>query len=694
MNTFFEILFGDALTDSRRLAIFTLPDTRTRHFSSASAAVLYAAEAAKSQDVYFGVSLSGSNFNHRSTQQDIAALMGLWADIDLAAPYRQGKLLPKAVEEVQTLLAGLPYLPTLQVHSGSGIHAYWLFKEPWILESTEARAHAARVTKGWHGLVCSRAAQSGWNLENLGDLPRVLRVPGTFNRKCAPPAAVHVLEEQLERRYNLSDFEPYCEWQSESADPTPVLELRENAQPPLEKFARLTAQCPAFLNAWERKRPELKDQSQSGYDLCLANIAALNDWTDQEIADLIIATRVKHAQNPQKALRADYMSRTIFEARRAANERTGEEGRGVDLSGILNPRRNIEIASAETLTPTNLFDYDTSNDPNTLIGNRWLCRGGSCLVIGQTGIGKSSFSVQAAVSWALGKSLFGIAPVRPLRSLIVQAENDTGDLAEMFRGVLHGTGCVPHLKELDSRLRFITTTKLAGEWFHPWVRERVIEHSPDLVWIDPLFAFIGGNVSDQELVSTFLRNGLGPIGHDTGAAWMIVHHTNKPPKQTDGRMTFVPSDFAYLGAGSAELANWARAVLTVRDIGGGIFELRASKRGRRSGLSDADEKPAGEIYLKHGEIGICWERSNKPEDQRTKAENSLADDVMAAMKPGQNYSEKDVRELVEKTLGVKRTAVIQLGRRANRVYSQVLERTRVDGKPDCHSVTSCHKGLL
>ena len=41
-----------------------------------------------------------------------------------------------------------------------------------------------------------------------------------------------------------------------------------------------------------------------------------------------------------------------------------------------------------------------------------------------------------AISWAVGRKCFGIAPKRPLRILYVQAENDEGDLCKMRAGVL------------------------------------------------------------------------------------------------------------------------------------------------------------------------------------------------------------------------------------------------------------------
>jgi hypothetical protein len=78
------------------------------------------------------------------------------------------------------------------------------------------------------------------------------------------------------------------------------------------------------------------------------------------------------------------------------------------------------------------------NDPNELLKHRFLCRGGAILLVGPTGIGKSSFALQCAVLWSLGREAFGIVPARALRVLIVQAENDLGDMAEFREGIMKG----------------------------------------------------------------------------------------------------------------------------------------------------------------------------------------------------------------------------------------------------------------
>src|SRR3954471_16663965 len=62
-----------------------------------------------------------------------------------------------------------------------------------------------------------------------------------------------------------------------------------------------------------------------------------------------------------------------------------------------------------------LIDVPASpeGDPDELLKKRYLCRGGGLLIAGPTGIGKSSFTMQLMVEWALGYDSFGIMPARP-----------------------------------------------------------------------------------------------------------------------------------------------------------------------------------------------------------------------------------------------------------------------------------------
>lgn len=264
--------------------------------------------------------------------------------------------------------------------------------------------------------------------------------------------------------------------------------------------------------------------------------------------------------------------------------------------------------------------------PDELLRYRFLCRGAGLLLVGPTGVGKSALSMQAMILWALGRAAFGIQPTRPLKSLLIQAENDEGDLAEMRDGVLNGL----KLTE-DERRRAMENVIVAREdtrtglaFFAGAVRPLLEQHKPDLLWIDPALAYLGGDVSSQKDVGGFLRNMLNPLLREFNCGGVVVHHTNKPPTGKE-KPDWSAGDFAYLGGGSAEWANWARAVLALRSVGShSVFELRAGKRGGRLGWKEADGVTKAYFkviaHAKEPDV-ICWrdaEESEVPNTARTR----------------------------------------------------------------------------
>src|ERR1035441_10499804 len=219
-------------------------------------------------------------------------------------------------------------------------------------------------------------------------------------------------------------------------------------------------------------------------------------------------------------------------------------------------------------------------DDAELIKDRFLCKGGGLLFVAPTGVGKSSWSMQTAISWSLGKSSFGMTPVRKLKSLIIQAENDDYDIREEIDGVLKGL----YLSEEDqatanNNVNIAHVNDRTGFEFFDEVLEPTLKaYKPDLLWIDPVLAYLRGDVSDQKDVSRFLRHSLNPILKKYQCACVLVHHTKK--QTTNGEDV---QDEAYLGMGSSEFSNWCRASLVLRKVKGvnHIFRLSAPKRGTR-----------------------------------------------------------------------------------------------------------------
>jgi len=283
--------------------------------------------------------------------------------------------------------------------------------------------------------------------------------------------------------------------------------------------------------------------------------------------------------------------RTAVKLKEMASDRTVDWKNISDWSQriLTEQQRNrkpiISTAIGEAQRPPN-------DDPTELLRRRFLCKHGGLLVPGPSGMGKSSWLIQSLAAWSNNLMAFGIEPTRPLRSLIVQAENDDGDLAEMRDGVATGLNFnQKQRQQFFNSVVYHTSTGITGLKFCHEVLQPLLDSAHekpfDIVAIDPAFAFINGSVSDQELVTEFLRTGINPILHEYDCAAIIMHHTNKPMSGKE-KPNWLNGELAYLGSGSIEWTNWARAVISFQATGEhGVYKLNASKRGGRLGWKDS-----------------------------------------------------------------------------------------------------------
>lgn len=194
------------------LTIFTLPGEQTKWFQAhdLEPAARYALQQAPKRNVYFGVGLRAHRGQKgRGHAGDVSAIPALWADIDIASPVHKVKDLPPTLDDAIALMQhAIPLSPSIIVDSGHGIQPYWLLKEIWTFDDAEERQRAGSILQRLQATLQATARLSGWHVDSTFDLARVLRLPGTWNRK-AEPVSVRILEADPQRRYNPSDFEPF-----------------------------------------------------------------------------------------------------------------------------------------------------------------------------------------------------------------------------------------------------------------------------------------------------------------------------------------------------------------------------------------------------------------------------------------------------------------------------------------------------
>jgi hypothetical protein len=318
------------------------------------------------------------------------------------------------------------------------------------------------------------------------------------------------------------------------------------------------------------------------------------------------------------------------------------------IEGAKNPLLK-DLSTTDEILAVNIED-----DPSSMIGfeGRFLGRGGSLLFVGPSGIGKSTLTTSFGLHAAAGAEWHGITFRKPLKVLVVQAENDKGDLSEMVRGALTASGFDQKTQALARKnVVWIQEPSRTGADFCQWLEKIIVEVGADMVIVDPLLSYVGDDISQQKVASAFLRNGLQPIMNRTGVIMIIVHHTGKPLKDPNALRGWSDSDFAYLGLGSSDTTNWARAVavFTPWGVNSGIFRLLIAKRGKRAGMVDAfTGQRTTSIFLKHAGHGLGWDQCKPPDESEApprgngRKQSLTADQVMKELGDGSQAVRKDM----------------------------------------------------
>ena len=151
---------------------------------------LYPSRYSRDEHCWFGVCLRRRG-TRTGRATDLTWAPVVWADFD--------NVEDKAALVEQLLRLRIP--PTHIVDSGGGIHAYWRLTHPMNVRDEEQAMWVREVV---HGLAIELGADP-----TVHDLPRVLRLPGTFNSKHKPAREVTVLHTDAGRRVSMEQLEEF-----------------------------------------------------------------------------------------------------------------------------------------------------------------------------------------------------------------------------------------------------------------------------------------------------------------------------------------------------------------------------------------------------------------------------------------------------------------------------------------------------
>ena len=372
-----------------------------------------------------------------------------------------------------------------------------------------------------------------------------------------------------------------------------------------------------------------------------------------------------------------------------------------------DPLDILEGAPIESGLPpaTRLADFPKptpdEQNPAALLRDRFLRKGGGLVIVAPSGVGKSTFATGATSYWAAGRDFCGIRPARPLKIGVFQTEDDAEEMGEFRDDLLRQLAEDDFTPEETAQAMSVCYEPVppkSGPDFCAHLKAVQAARHYDMIVLNPLWAFIGGDMTKNADLGAFLRHGIDPLlkHADLGCGMVIIHHTNKLKTDNRGRIDLGTTD-AYAGAGGAELTNWARAVLVLQEIGQATpreFFLVAAKRGTRLTWTDAEGKPTTRRKISHSASGIFWidgggiaatNGTNKPDAEQKKAEQSMANTkereaffaaaLAVAAEAGDNLLDADTfkRRLIEKPGG----AIAKSTRSAN--FVQGWNEAKADG---------------
>ncbi|MFC7842524.1 hypothetical protein [Streptomyces sp. NPDC057382] len=166
-----------------------------------------AEDRAGAEGIYCRVTTVTSRFpaGSRGSARNSRALVGMWSDIDFGNDLHKATGLPADADEARDIprFAKLPE-PTRVEHSGGGLYAWWEFERPLVIGEDIDFVTAVELCGDWQNILLAGARAMGVSYgTGVKDLARVLRLPGTVNRK---PGRAHTLCKVIEdtgQRYGL-----------------------------------------------------------------------------------------------------------------------------------------------------------------------------------------------------------------------------------------------------------------------------------------------------------------------------------------------------------------------------------------------------------------------------------------------------------------------------------------------------------
>lgn len=142
-------------------------------------------------DLWFGVAPRSEQLDggRRGGGAHCLSIPALWLDVDIAGAAHHAAGLPQSRQEAVQLVQLYSRRPEAVVSSGYGLQCWWSLSEPLLAAEATVALDRWRIT--WEGL-CDGL---GLKIDNVFNIDRIMRLPGSFNFKGPEPVSVTVRED-------------------------------------------------------------------------------------------------------------------------------------------------------------------------------------------------------------------------------------------------------------------------------------------------------------------------------------------------------------------------------------------------------------------------------------------------------------------------------------------------------------------
>ena len=203
---------GDGALSVSYLGENDLPITRWFTKDQLGEMAAYAVECGRMHNTCLNINprVAALDTYHRGMSEAVGEVVGAYEDFDIKGPAHAENRLPESEKEVLDYLAELPHPPSFIIRSGNGVHAYWIFRQPYRIRDGTDRAYIEGILDGFESYAIKLAYDNhGWVFDHVADLARMLRLPGTTNFKTAERPQCEIISESG-ARYDPADFEPFA----------------------------------------------------------------------------------------------------------------------------------------------------------------------------------------------------------------------------------------------------------------------------------------------------------------------------------------------------------------------------------------------------------------------------------------------------------------------------------------------------